>query len=187
MATIDRTTGVGRRDFAIVLLALRLGLRAVDIAQLRVTDLHWRTHTLTVTQQKTGRRLDTPLLADVGNAIVDYLLHGCPSVASPQVFLRSQAPYIPFGTGHSISHVVGAALKRANLRQDPGQHRGSHILRHSLAARLLAAETPLPVISGVLGHANKDTTKIYLSTDTEHLRACALGLGGIEVTGEVIR
>ncbi len=187
LAAIDRTTVVGRRDFAIVLLALRLGLRAVDIAQLRVTDIHWQTHTVTVVQQKTGRRLDTPLLADVGNAIIDYLLHGRPNVPSPQVFLRSQAPYIPFMEGHGISHVVRAALNRAKIRQEPGQHKGSHILRHSLAARLLAAETPLPVISSVLGHANKDTTKIYLSTDTEHLRLCALGLEGIEVTGEAVR
>ncbi len=187
LGAIDRTTAVGRRDFAIVLLALRLGLRSVDIAQLRLADIHWRTQTLTLIQKKTGRRLETPLLAEVGNAIVDYLLHGRPPSASPQVFLRSQAPHIPLGTRHGITHVVRAALNRAGIRQEPGQHRGSHILRHSLVSRLLAAETPLAIISGVLGHAHKDTTKIYLSTDTEHLRRCALGLDGLGVAPEVTR
>lgn len=184
LAAIDRTTAVGRRDFAIVLLALRLGLRSVDIANLQLTDIQWRTQTLTLVQQKTGRRLETPLLADVGNAIIDYLLHGRPTSASPQVFLRSQAPFVPLSGRHGVYHVVRAAMNRAGIRQDPGQRKGPHSLRHSLAARLLAVETPLPVISGVLGHADKDTTKIYLATDTNHLRACALGLDGIELAGE---
>lgn len=184
LAAIDRTTAIGRRDFAIILLALRLGLRSVDITNLLLTDIQWRTSSLTVVQQKTGRRLETPLLTDVGNALVDYLLHGRPASTSPHVFLRIQAPYIPLTGRGGIAHVVRAAMNRAGIRQDPSQKKGPHSLRHSLAARLLAVETPLPIISGVLGHAHKDTTKIYLSTDTEHLRACALGLDGIEFMGE---
>lgn len=184
LAAIDRTTTVGRRDFAIVLLALRLGLRSVDIANLQRTDIQWRTNTVTLVQQKTGRRVELPLLADVGNALIDYLLHGRPTSAVPQVFLRNQAPFVPLSPRHGVYHVVRAAMNRAGLRQEPEQPKGPHSLRHSLAARLLAAETPLPVISGVLGHVDKDTTKIYLSTDTQHLRACALSLNGIELAGE---
>lgn len=184
LAAIDRTTAVGRRDFAIMLLALRLGLRSIDIVNLRLADIHWRTSTLTIIQQKTGQRLKTPMLPDVGNAIIDYLLNGRPVSTAPHVFLRSEAPFVHLSERAGIYHVVSAAMKRAGIRQGPGHSKGPHSLRHSLAARLLAVETPLPIISGVLGHANKDTTKIYLSTDTEHLRACALGLNGIEVVKE---
>ncbi len=187
VTSFDRTTAIGRRDYAICLLALRLGLRAGDIARLQWDDFNWRRQTLTVAQQKTGRRLTTPLLADVGNAVIDYRLHGRPSSACPVVFLRSQAPYRPLNGKSGVYPVVAAAMARAGIRQGPGQAHGPHALRHALAARLLEAEIPLPLISGVLGHANKETTTVYLSTDTEHLRACALGLEGIAVTREELR
>ncbi|WP_409348074.1 tyrosine-type recombinase/integrase [Paenibacillus gyeongsangnamensis] len=80
--------------------------------------------------------------------------------------------------------MISSCMKEAGIRQGKGERRGPHCLRHSVAARLLAAETPQPIISSILGHANKDTTKIYLSTDLEHLRACALGMNGIEVAKE---
>ena len=182
LRAFDRTTAVGRRDYAISLLALRLGLRSGDIVRLRWADFDWRRQTLTVVQQKTGQRLTTPLLADVGNALIDYRLHGRPPTESPVVFLRSEAPYRPLAGKAAVYHVVSAAMARARIHQAPGQPRGPHTLRHALAARLLAVETPLPLIAGVLGHANKETTTIFLSTDTEHLRACALGLENIPVT-----
>ena len=75
-------------------------------------------------------------------------------------------------------------MKAAGIRQEPGDRRGFHCLRHSVAARLLSEETPLPIISSILGHRNKGSTKVYLSTDFEHLRACALNLEGIEVARE---
>lgn len=187
LATFDQTTAIGRRDYAICLLALRLGLRAGDIVRLQWSDFDWRRQTLTVVQQKTGRRLTTPLLADVGNAVIDYRLNGRPPSDSPVVFLCSTAPYRPLGGKTSIYFVVAAAMARAGIRQGPGQPHGPHTLRHALAARLLATGTPLPLISGVLGHADKDTTAVYLSTDTEHLRACALDLRGIAVTREDLR
>ncbi len=187
LACFDRTTAIGRRDYAICLLALRLGLRAGDIVRLQWNDFDWRRQRLTLVQQKTGRRLTTPLLADVGNAVIDYRLHGRPPSDCPVVFLRSQAPYRPLNGKSGAYQVVAAAMARAGLRQAPGQPHGPHALRHTLAARLLAAESPLPLIAGVLGHANKETTTVYLSTDTEHLRACALGLKGIAVIREELR
>ena len=103
------------------------------------------------------------------------------------VFLRSRAPYWPLDGTSTVFRVVAAAMARAGIRHGSGQPHGLHALRHALAARLLAAETPLPLIAGVLGHANKETTTVYLSADTEHLRACALGLEGIAVTREDLR
>ena len=186
LAAVDRTTVLGKRDFAILLLALRLGLRSIDIAGLKLDDLKWRTDSISIIQQKTQRRLETPLLADVGNAIMDYLLHGRPASNSPYVFLRSGAPYNNLSPGAGLYNVVASHMRKAGIRQEAGQRRGTHCLRHSLAGRMLAGETPLPVISAVLGHANKDSTKVYLSTDSEHLRHCALGLEGIEVTSKAL-
>ncbi len=186
LAAVDRTTMTGKRDFAILLLALRLGLRSIDIIRLKLDDIKWRTDSISIIQQKTLRRLEVPLLADVGNAIIDYLLSGRPESNSPYIFLRSQAPYRNLAPRAGLYHVAASHMEKAGIRQEEGERRGTHCLRHSLAARMLAGETPLPVISAVLGHANKESTKVYLSTDSEHLRHCALGLEGIEVAAKAL-
>ena len=186
LAAVDRRTTVGKRDFAILLLALRLGLRSIDIIRLKLDDIKWRTDSISIIQQKTLRQLEVPLLADVGNAIIDYLLNGRPESNSPYVFLRSQAPHVNLSSRAGLYSMVASRMGKAGIRQEKGERRGPHCLRHSLAARMLAGETPLPVISAVLGHANKESTKVYLSTDSEHLRHCALGLEGIEVTSKAL-
>lgn len=184
LAAIDRKTVVGKRAYAILLLALRLGLRSVDIVNLKLENIKWRTNTIEIIQQKTGRSLTVPLLADIGNAIIDYLLHGRPDSPEPYVFLRIQAPYTKLSGHASIYNIVSQYMDKSGIRQAKGDRKGSHCCRHTAAARLLAAETPLPLISSLLGHANKNSTMVYLSTDLEHLRACALGLDGIEVVKE---
>ncbi|MDO9529276.1 MAG: site-specific integrase [Syntrophales bacterium] len=181
IAAIDRNTAVGKRGYAMLLLALRLGLRSVDIINLKLEHIKWRKNTIEIIQQKTGRALTTPLLADVGNAIVDYLLHGRPASQEPYVFLRSQAPYKRMAGHASMYKIISNYMKKAGIRQADSERKGSHCCRHTVAARLLAAETPLPVISSILGQANKNSAMVYLSTDLEHLRACALDLAGIEV------
>lgn len=186
LKAIDRTTMTGKRDFAILLLALRLGLRSIDIIRLKLDDIKWRTNSISIIQQKTLRRLEVPLLSDVGNAIIDYLLNGRPESNLPYVFLRSQAPHVNLSPRSGLYNLVASHMEKAGIRQEIGQRRGPHCLRHSLAARMLVGETPLPVISAVLGHANKESTKVYLSTDSEHLRHCALGLEGIEVASEAL-
>ena len=167
-----------------LLLALRNGLRCVDIVNLKLGDIQWKSNTIEVVQSKTGVPLVLPLLADVGNVIADYILNGRPDSHQPYIFLRTRAPYRKL-SGHSACYRISCKLmKEAGIRQGKGNRKGFHCLRHSLAARLLAEETPLPIISSILGHRDKDSTKIYLSTDLEHLRACALSLTGIEVTKE---
>ena len=181
LAVINHETATDKRGYAILLLSLRLGLRAVDIVNLKFGNISWRTNTIEIIQQKTGRALTIPLLADIGNAIVDYLLHGRPQSLESYIFLRIQAPYTKLSGHSSIYHVVSMYMKKAGIRQSEGEQRGSHCLRHTVAARLLATEAPLPIISSILGHADKNSARVYLSTDLEHLRACALGLDGIEV------
>lgn len=186
LAAIDRRSAVGKRDFAMILLALRLGLRSIDIVKLKLENIDWRTSTITIVQKKTGRRLVTPLLGDVGNALIDYLVNSRPTSSPPYVFLRNSAPYVHLSQSSSVYYAVASSMRIARIRQGEKENRGAHCLRHSLAARLLGAETPLPIISGILGHANKESTRIYLSSDIEHLRACALSLEGIEVGREVL-
>jgi len=184
LATINCETIAGKRGYAILLLALRLGLRAGDIVNLKLKNIKWRTNTIEIIQQKTGRALTIPLIADTGNAIIEYLLHGRPESQEPYVFLRSKAPYIKLSGHSSIYHIVSGYMAKAGIRQASGDQKGSHCCRHTAAARLLAAEVPLPIISSLLGHSNKNSTRVYLSTDLEHLRDCALGLDEIEVVKE---
>jgi site-specific recombinase XerD len=182
----DRTTASGRRNYAMLLLALRIGLRSIDILNLKLEDIHWQSNTIEIVQAKTGTPLVLPLLTEVGNAIADYLLNGRPTSPQPYIFLRSQAPYRKLA-GHANCYGISRTLMdQAGIRQGKGERKGFHCLRHSVAARLLAAGTPLPLISSILGHQNKNSTKLYLSTDLEHLRASALSLMGIEVTREVL-
>jgi len=179
---LNRDTGADKRNLAMILLALRLGLRSIDIIHLKLDDIHWKQNTLNIIQEKTKTSLILPLLPDVGNAIADYILNKRPVSIEPYIFLRSTAPYRKMLGRSSCYGVSVKLMRKAGIRQKKGDRKGFHCLRHSAAARLLEAGTPLPVISSVMGHRDKDSTKIYLSTDLEHLRSCALGLDGLEVT-----
>jgi site-specific recombinase XerD len=184
LAAVDRTTLVGKRNYAMLLLALRTGLRSIDIINLKLGDIHWNRNTIEIVQEKTNALLVLPLLTDVGNAIADYILNGRPDSQQPYLFLRTQAPFRKL-SGHSVCYGISRKImKDAGIRQGQEDQKGFHCLRHSVAARLLSDETPLPVISSILGHQDKDSTKVYLSTDLEHLRVCALNLNGIEVNQE---
>jgi len=170
---VDRGSPKGRRDVAMILLAARLGLRASDICGLKFENIHWETNTIILIQQKTRKRIELPLLEEIGNAIIDYLKYGRPVSDLPYIFThinrscrRMQEP-----TLHSI---VSFYLNRAGISNVSEKKHGPHALRHSLAGFLLKKKTPLPVISEVLGHANTESTKTYLRIDLDALRQCAL-------------
>ncbi len=184
LSSVDCTTPLGKRNHAMLLLALRTGLRSIDIGNLKLGDIHWKSNTIEIVQKKTDTPLVLPLLTEVGNAIADYILNGRPDSQQPWIFLRTQAPYRKLSERSACYGVSCKVMKEAGIRQGKGNRKGFHCLRHYVAARLLSVETPLPIISSILGHRDKDSTKIYLSTDLVHLRACALSLKGIEVTQE---
>jgi site-specific recombinase XerD len=187
LQAVDRTTPLGKRNYAMLLLALRLGLRSIDIVNLKLKNIDWNRSTIEIIQEKTNLALVLPLLTDVGNAIADYILNGRPDLQNPYLFLRTQAPFINL-SGRSVCYGISLKImKDAGIRQGHADRKGFHSLRHSVAARLLSEETPLPVISSILGHRNKDSTKVYLSIDLEHLGVCALNLNGIEVNREELR
>jgi integrase/recombinase XerD len=167
LAAPDRRTRIGRRDFAVLMLLIRLGLRAGEVAALTLDDINWRAGELTV-RGKGDRRERLPLPDDVGQALVGYLQRGRPGTAlTRHVFIRVRAPHGRMTTG-AVSHAVFAAGRRAGL----GTVR-AHRLRHSAATQLLAAGASLIEIGQLLRHRSQLTTAIYAKVDIEALRSLA--------------
>lgn len=167
---VDRATAVGRRDYAILLLLARLGLRAGQIVFLELEDIDWEAGSLSV-RGKGGLRTQLPLPQEVGNAIVAYLRDGRPHADSRRVFLRVNAPVRGFLGPSAVSCVVRHALLRAGV-QAPSA--GAHQFRHGLACEMLRQGASLQEIGEVLGHRSPETTKIYAKVDLEALRSLAL-------------
>jgi site-specific recombinase XerD len=166
----DRRQNTGRRDYAILLLLARLGLRAGEVARLNLEDIDWMAGQLCIRGK--GERVDRlPLLEDVGKAIADYLQRGRPSCSTRRVFVRSIPPHDGFADPpNSISGVVNRALTRAALNPP---NRGAHLLRHSLATNLLRSGASLAQIGQLLRHQQMQTTEIYAKVDLNALRALA--------------
>jgi integrase/recombinase XerD len=167
---IDRSTAVGRRDYAILLLLARLGLRSGEVAFLELDDIDWQGGHLSV-NGKSGRRTQLPLPNDVGDAIVAYLRHGRPCASSRRVFLRAKAPIRGFLSQCAIGTIVRHALLRAGIESPTT---GCHQFRHALATQMLRQGASLAEIGGLLGHRNPQTTKIYTKVDLEALRTLAM-------------
>ena len=170
--SISRSSATGKRNYAMVLLASRLGLRASDIAGLEFSNIDWDNNRISLRMQKTGKIIGLPLLADVGNAIVDYLQHGRPKSDSQSVFISSRAPYVP-ATSQMVCAAINGIICKSGI-DIVGKHHGPHSLRHSLASAMLNGGTMIPVISESLGHRSTQTTLTYLKVDLLHLLKCAL-------------
>jgi integrase/recombinase XerD len=170
LASIDRGTAVGRRDYAIVLLLARLGLRSSEVALLELQDIDWNVGQVSV-RGKRDQRTVLPLPMDVGAAIAAYLRYGRPRSSSRRVFLRSKAPIRGFLSQCGVGSIIRHALKRAGI-QAPTT--GAHQFRHALATQMLRRGASLSEIGEVLGHRNLQTTTIYAKVDLNALRALAL-------------
>jgi site-specific recombinase XerD len=173
ISSIDRDNPRGKRDYALILLAARLGLRALDIAELTFSSFKWDRNSIELVQHKTGRTVVLPLLADVGDAVIDYIRFARPKSESQFVFLKLNAPNDVM-YANSIHHTVYTRLKSAGIHIPPGKKHGPHALRHSLASALLEDNIPLPVISETLGHSDTESTSIYTKIDLNRLKECAL-------------
>jgi site-specific recombinase XerD len=170
LASIDRRTAMGRRDYAVVLLLARLGLRSGEVAFLELDDLDWDAGVVSV-RGKGGQRTALPLPADVGEAIAAYLSDGRPHSTSRRVFLRSKAPIRGFLSQCAIGSIIRHALQRAGI-QAPTT--GAHQFRHALATQMLRQGAALSEIGEILRHRSPETTKIYTKVDVEALRTLAL-------------
>ena len=177
-SSVNRSSQVGKRNYALLLLATRLGLRASDIAWLSFSNLDWEKSLIKLKQCKTGKEIELPLLREVGEAIINYLKFGRPRSAFPRVFLTARAPYRPM-TRASVSSAVGQIIDASGTFIGQRKH-GPHSMRHSLASRLLEHSVSLPVISESLGHKKTETTMAYLRIDINALRKCALDVPGVD-------
>ncbi len=175
LSSIDRANPTGKRDYAILLMIARYGLRSIDIRRLRLSSFNWEKGTLNLVQSKTGRLQTFPLLHDVGWAVAEYLRYGRPKFDSEYVFLTHTVPYRPFGIHSSgLNEILAKRVREAGIAIPREVSKGVHALRHTLASTLLSQDIPLPVISSVLGHATTEATAIYLHTDLIRLKDCVL-------------
>lgn len=172
LSSVDRSTAVGKRNYSILLLAATLGLRASDIAGLKFKNISWENSILYITQFKTGKEIELPLLPEIGNAIIEYLRYGRPKSDLQYVFLLGRSPFTEINQA-VITQIARKYFAQANV-DTSNKHCGSHALRHTLATLLLENNVKLPVISEVLGHENTESTRYYLRVDLQALRKCAL-------------
>lgn len=179
LGAIDREDPKGKRDYAILLVAIRLGLRIGDIRSLKRSSINWTRQTINLNMVKTGRPIELPLLKDVGWAIIDYLKNGRPATSSECLFVRHKAPFNAFGDRNAFSKELHRYVVKAGLSIPGDRTHGMHSLRSTLARNMLEIKSPLPIISETLGHRSVNTTGLYLKIDVEGLRKCAIDPEGV--------
>src|SRR5215469_2752845 len=170
LASIDRDTPVGCRDYAMILALARLGLRSSELVSLELDDINWVAGKIRV-RGKNGQRNDLPLPADVGEAVPDYLRKSRPRNANRRVFLRDKAPIRGFKGPSGLGSIIRRSLRRAGIESPT---KGTHQFRHGLASEMLRGGASLGEIGEVLGHRHVQTTAIYAKVDLDALRTLAL-------------
>ena len=171
LSSFDRENPMGKRNYAIFLLAARMGLRSCDIKALEFSFINWTEKTLAFTQKKTKKYLTLPLPDDVGWAIIDYLKNGRPISDSKYVFIQHKPPY---GQYTDLRNVLVKQMRKAGIETPANKRIGMHCFRHSLATTMLENGVSLPVISQTLGHADIASTEVYLRINVSQLKLCSL-------------
>lgn len=171
--SVDRNTTIGKRDYALLLMATRLGLRSSDIVDLKLSEIDFEKKIIKRLQLKTGSEIELPLIEDVENALLDYIKNARPKSHSKTVFLRHYAPYKPVTTAVLRSGVVKKYILQAEITILNKKH-GPHAFRASLATSMVNDTVPFEAVSKVLGHSTKDTIQRYAKLDLDSLRQCAL-------------
>jgi integrase/recombinase XerD len=173
--SVETSTPLGLRDKAVLLCIATLGLRSQEVRHLKLTEIGWRAGEIQLAETKSRRERALPLPQELGTALAAYVLHGRPRLDVPHVFLRHRAPQGPITSTHGIGQIVRKHLLRAGIR---APSRGAHLLRHSLATRMVNEGVEVKQIADLLGHVSIDTTAIYTKVDTRHLSTVALPFPG---------
>jgi integrase len=175
---IDRKTAMGKRDFAIMLLALEMGLRSSDIVALRLGDINWDKEVITINQVKTGKLLRLPMPQKVSASLADYILNARPESDHKEVFLVLKKPPRPFYKGPSLWAIVSKYCNKAGIDRisNGGQRIGLHRMRHTHATKMLNAGCAPADIAAALGHTKIENAQTYIRLDVETLRSCCLSL-----------
>lgn len=169
----NRNTSTGKRNYALLLICLRYGLRANDIRNLKLSNINWDSNTIELKQNKTKVDITLPLYVDFGNALIDYLKNGRPDCKSDYIFLTTYYPYDPPLSASYITRMIRGYASKAglNLRN---RRTGVYSFRHTLASTLVNSSVPIHEISERLGHLKINSTKHYLKLDIETMRICCL-------------
>jgi len=180
---IDRSSAKGKRDYLVLLLAAEYGWRASDITSFSLDQIDWDRSKISITQNKTGVPVEFPLLASVGNAVIDYLKYGRPTGGDDVIIVNHENAHKGNKlTSPTIHSIVTSAMRTANIKNWKIKRHGPHSLRHSLASNMLKHNISIPIIKTVLGHQSVETTKTYVSIDIEKLRLCSLPIPQITST-----
>jgi site-specific recombinase XerD len=174
LAVVDRGSALGKRDYAILILVTRLGLRVGEIRTLKFENIHWEKAELEIFQPKTKNTVLLPLSEEIGQALIDYIRNGRPPVTCREIFVRHIAPFEPFANDTRFHYIITAYRQKAHIPVDVPRHRGLHSLRFTLATRLLEEGTPMETIAAILGHTSVETTRIYTKVDLKALQDVAL-------------
>lgn len=180
ISSVDCSTPMGKRDFAVLTLARETGLRAVDIRNLRLCDIRWKESEIRIIQSKTQKPLTLPLMRNVGDAIADYILHARPESKSEHVFLTTRRPYSPIGY---LGDIVQKYARISGVADTTKAGLGLHSFRRGRGVELVEAGTPLSVTAEILGHSRRDSTKKYIALDITNLRHCAMPMGAFVPEG----
>lgn len=167
---IDTQTAIRKRDYTIILLGYVLGMRSVDIARLRLSEILWAKGGICFTQRKTSKAVVLPLTTDVGEALRDYILNGRPETDCEEVFLRALPPYLPFKDPYCINTQFQVYCKRAGISREAWDGLGFHSLRRAAGKRLVTAGTPVNTVAEVLGNTSIDSTEKYIALTVDTLR-----------------
>lgn len=176
--SIDRGSVRGKRDYAIILLAAVMGLRGVDIVELSLDSICWRSGEIKIIQEKMGNALALPLTADVGEAIAGYILSARPQSESNHVFLSTRVPF-----GAMYRRTPNKILKAYCAKAGLPQQRSFHSLRRGVATSMVTSGVSVITVAQTLGHKTINPTKQYISLDSQNLKECALDFSGIQVGG----
>ncbi len=179
ISQVDRGTAPGKRDFAILSLAVTTGLRAGDITSLALTDIHWKELEIHLAQGKTGKRVALPLQPPVCDVLADYILNERPESSSRKVFLRSSAPYDALRDGASVACIFRRYLKKAGIKHAINDGRTFHGIRRAVGTSMVSNGVPVTTVSQVLGHQAIRATRQYISLDLQGLRKCALPMSSL--------
>jgi site-specific recombinase XerD len=175
LKSIDRGNPTGKRDYAILLMITKLGIRVGDLKTLKLSSLDWNSRTIKFNQSKTKNEVSYPILDDIGWALIDYLKNGRPKSSNSQcIFIRLNAPFDEFGKDANLHYIISKHTREAGIKIPKGNRCGMHSLRHTLASILLEDGIPLPVITDILGHSSSKSTSTYIRTSIENLKNCVL-------------
>ena len=174
ISCVDRNNPMGKRDYAILLFAIRYAPRVEDIRNLKLGDIDWDKSIITYVQRKTQKRIILNLYDDVATALIDYFENGRPETKCRHVFVRHNAPFMEFGKDDNLHYIISKYMRFAGFTDFHRRKHGLHSMRHSIAGNMLNEGVPMPLVSEVLNHSSTDTTMHYTKIAVEQLRTCAL-------------